>query len=239
MKKVLILEDIKIHIEALEKILEDISDVQVLVADTMETAYKLAFENTINLFLVDIILDTQVRGDVSGLKFAEAIRKNSQYLFTPIIFITSLEDPKLHAYSKLHCFGYIEKPFDPTIVKNLIKEALKFPYIKEKDKTLYFRNDGIMYAIDSKDIVYIENSKRKLLIHTTKDKFAVLYKTCKEILEELESKSFIQCNRYTIINKNYIEMIDYPNRFIKLKGVDEEVEIGVAMKKRVKDELSN
>lgn len=239
MKKILILEDVKIHRTALEKILEDISDIQVLVAETMETAYKLSMENTINLFLVDIILDTQVRGDVSGLKFVEAIRKNLKYSFTPLIFITSLEDPKLYAYSELHCFGYIEKPFDPTTVKNLIKDALKFPYIEDGGKNLYFRNEGIMYAINSKDIVYIENSKRKLLIHTTKDKFAVLYKTCKEILEELESKRFIQCNRCTIINKNYIETIDYANRFIKLKGVDEEVEIGVAMKKRVMDELSN
>lgn len=239
MKKILILEDKEIHIEILKKVLEDISDIQVLVADTVESAYKLTMENTINLFLVDIILDTEIRGDVSGLRFVEAIREMPKYSFTPLIFITALEDPKMYAFSELHCFGYIEKPFDSTAVKQLISEALEFPYSEKKDKNIYFRNDGVMYAVNSKDIIYIENSKRKLLRHTTKDKFAVPYKTCKEILDELESKKFVQCNRYTIINKDYIERIDYVNRFMKLRDVDEEVEIGVAMKKRLMHELSN
>ena len=96
-----------------------------------------------------------------------------------------------------------------------------------------------MYAVNTRDIVYIENSRRKLLIHTTKEKFAVPYKTCKQMLEELELNNFLQCNRYTIINKDYIEMIDYVNRYIKLKGVDTLVDIGAAMKKRLMDGLDN
>ena len=108
MKKILILEDKEIHIKILENILKDINNIQVLVAKTIEEAYKLAMENTINLFLIDIILDTEVRGDVSGLRFVEAVREIPKYSFTPLIFITSLEDPKLFAYKELHCFGYIE-----------------------------------------------------------------------------------------------------------------------------------
>lgn len=239
MKKILILEDKEIHIKILENILKDISDIQVLVASTIEVAYKLAMENTINLFLIDIILDTEVRGDVSGLKFVEAIREIPKYSFTPLIFITSLEDPKLFAYRELHCFGYIEKPIDPTTVKKLIEKALKFPTCENKDKNIYFRSDGVMYAINSKDIIYIENSRRKLLVHTTKDKFTVPYKTCKDVLRELDSSNFIQCSRYTIINKDFVELIDYANRYIKLRGIDEEVEIGAAMKKRVMDGFYN
>ena len=239
MKKILVLEDKEIHIRTLEKVLEGIDNVQVLVAESIETAYKSALENTINLFLIDIILDTEIRGDVSGLKFVESIREMPKYSFTPLIFITSLEDPKLYAYRELHCFGYIEKPFDPTTVKKLIEQALEFPCCENKDKTIYFRSDGVMYAVNSKDIVYIENSKRKLFIYTTKERFTVPYMTCKKILQELESDNFIQCSRYIIINKNYIELIDYVNRYIKLRGVKEAVEIGSSMKKKVMYEICN
>lgn len=239
MKKILVLEDKEIHIKMLEKVLEDIHDVTIFAATSVEMAYKIVMENTINLLLIDIILDTAVKGDVSGLKFAHAIRKIPKYAFTPLIFITSLEDPKLYAYKELHCFGYIEKPFDPPAVKKLTKQALEFPNYEIKDKNIYFRTDGIMYAVNSKDIIYIENSKRKLVIHTTKEKFAVPYKTCKEMLEELETDNFLQCSRYVIINKDYVELVDYANRYIKLRGIDEAVEIGVAMKKRVMDEFSD
>lgn len=240
MKKVLIVEDKEIHRITLKRVLEGIDEnFQIYVAGTLEEAYKLSIENTINLFLVDIILDTTARGDVSGLKFAESIRAMSQYSFTPLIFITSLEDPQLHAYRELNCLGYIEKPFDPVEVKNLIEKAFKFPEIKQKDKTVFFRKEGIVYSVKAKDIIYIESSRRKLVVHTTKEVLTVPYKTCSQILEELESDDFIQCSRYTIINKNYVESIDYVNRFIKLEGEERDIEIGISMKKKVKDELGD
>ena len=55
----------------------------------------------------------------------------------------------------------------------------------------------------------------------------------------MESDDFIQCSGYTIINKNYVESIDYVNRFIKLEGEERDIEIGISMKKKVRDELGD
>lgn len=73
------------------------------------------------MFVVDIVLDIAMPNDASGIKFARDMRNLQQYKFTPIIFLTSLHDPEIYAYRELHCYGYVEKPFDPKEVEILFK----------------------------------------------------------------------------------------------------------------------
>ena len=56
-------------------------------------------------------------------------------------------------------------------------------------------------------------------------------------MKDLQSDSFIQCSRYTIVNKKCIEYIDYRNRYIKLRGVDELIEIGITLKKHFMNQI--
>lgn len=237
-RNVLIIEDKKSHMEALCKIVSDLNrNLKIYTAVDAEEAYQIAMEHHIHLFLVDIILHPEKPGDVMGLKFAREIRDVRKYMFTPLIFITSLEDPKLYSYSQLHCFGYIEKPFSEEQVRKLISKALEFPVEDDEERFVYFRKDGIVYSKCIKEIIYIENSRRKVVIHCEKDVLEIPYKTCDEILEELDSALFIQCSRYTILNKKYIEEIDYTNRYVRLRGIQKPVEIGIIMKKRFKDKM--
>lgn len=240
MKNVLIVEDKDTHRKTLSVLLRNLRcNIQIYEAGNIEEAYSIAMENNINLFLIDIILDVEGFGDVSGLRFAENIRNVSKYSFTPLIFITSLEDPQLYAYREIHCFGYIEKPFEPLEVERLVRKALEFPEVKDEDTNIYFRKEGIVYSVKRKDIIYIEVSKRKLVIHTTKEELTMSYKSCEQLLRELASDDFLQCSRYVIINKNFVQSVDYINRYIKLHGVERVVEIGTSMKKRVKNEFGD
>lgn len=238
--KVLIVEDNKAHMDALCKILKDLNrDLQVYCAYNLAEAFRLALEQHINLFLVDIILKTDKPGDVSGLNFVREVRDISKYKFTPVIFITSLEDPKLYSYRQLHCFGYIEKPFSVEQVRTTVLDALEFPTKEDDERYVYFRKDGIVYSKCIKEIIHIENSKRKIVIYCINDKLEIPYKTCEEILKELDSDLFVQCSRYDIINRKYIEQIDYINRFVKMKYTEAPVEIGVIMKKSFKQRMED
>jgi len=237
-RNILILEDKEAHREALHKILSALAEnITIYLAANVQKAYQIAMENHIHLFLLDIILRPEKPGDVLGLRFAQEIRAVKRYQFTPLIFITSLEDPKLYSYSQLHCLGYIEKPFSPEQVQRTVQMALRFPVEDDAERFVYFRKDGIVYAKCIKDIIYVENARRKVVIHCKKDVLEIPYKTCEEIMSEIDSRLFIQCSRYTIINKNYIEEIDYANRYIKLRYVESPVEIGVTMKNRLKERL--
>ena len=123
-KHVLIVEDNKIQMEMLKKIVQEVNPGAVVyTAEDVNKAYQILLENTIDVFLVDIILDTTKPGDISGIKLVENIRGISKYLFTPVLFVTSLEDTTNYAYTDLNCLGYVEKPFNPDIVKQLIERA--------------------------------------------------------------------------------------------------------------------
>lgn len=234
MKKILILEDNEKHMEALVKLLSSIDNIEISKAYNMAEACYMLSLNEYNLFLVDIVLDTERSGDVSGMDFVNLIRDNKKYQFTPVIFITSLEDPELCAYRDLHCYQYIEKPFEEDYVLKVIKEGLNYNPQIEKKENAYFRKEGVLYSVKIKDIVRIDISRSGIEIFTVRDVLHLGYQTVSDILRELASDDFIQCNRRTIINLNHIEFVDYINRYIKLRNIDEFIEIGATMKNDIK-----
>lgn len=238
MKNVLILEDDSTMADAIGKIINEI-EINTLIykIDTLTEAYQTAIEHDISLFIVDIIIDHSIRNDVSGLTFVENIRKIEKYTFVPVIFMTSLADPELHAYRQLHCYGYLEKPLVVEEAKSLIRKALKYSLPEETDKKLYFRNSGIVYAVNKKDIVYIRSHSGKIIIKTLKDELAVYYRNCRDMLKELDSDKYVQCNRSTIVNRDYIQNIDMVNRIVKMADDFGTVEIGKTMKKHFMDKI--
>ena len=238
MRTVLIIEDNEKSMEMLVKIVRNVDDsLLIKCAGDVDGSYASSMEYDIDLFLVDIILNPKDSGDVSGIKFADNIRKIKKYQYTPIVIITSLEDPKLYAYSDIHCYSYVEKPYDADRVSRIIREALNSPKRKVVNNNIFFRKEGILYKKKISEIVYIENSRNKRIIHSVNDDLELPYKPCKAILEELNSNKFVQCSRYAIVNKDYIDSIDTVNRFIKLKGRKEQVEIGVILKNKFLGEV--
>lgn len=237
MKKVLVLEDNPIMLSHLCDIIRKTDTRNEIYSfDNITEAYQCALEKTMDLFVVDIILDTSRPGDASGLKFVENIRKIKQYGFVPVIFITSLEDAKLYTYEKLHCYRFIEKPFDVEQLKRLINECLDFPGSNAAEKTLYFRKEGIILAVDREDIAYVEIISHILHIHTrNKDTMKIPYITIRKFLDEADSCDFIQCSRNAVINKKFILNIDFSNRIIQMKDGLGRVDIGIMYKKYIKE----
>ena len=232
MKTILILEDNTREMERLVKIVTKMElEITVKCACNLEQAYHMAMENTIDVFLLDIILEPRVSGDASGVKFADNIRGVERYRFTPIIFTTSLEDPNLYAYSDIHCYSYIEKPYDADRVSAVIAEALRMPLESQKAGNVYYKKRGFLHKLSKDQIIYIENNRSGRVVHTTSDERYMAYKPCKKILAELGADKFIQCNRFVIVNRDFIDTIDPVNRYITLKGCKEVLEIGVIYKK--------
>ena len=104
--KLLLLEDDQILSETLEHFLTR-EGYEIDVAFTMEEAEDLTFDNTYDLYLLDINLP-----EGSGLELLKALRHAEDD--TPTIFITALTD--MHSISQsfqLGAMDYIKKPFDP------------------------------------------------------------------------------------------------------------------------------
>ncbi len=234
-RSILIIEDNKDQRSMLVKLVREVDgDARIHTAGDADLAYKILMENTIDVFLVDIILDTKRTGDTSGIRLVERIRKFPKYMFTPVLFITSLEDATAYAYKNLNCLGYIEKPFSPDQVKKLVEKALCFSTQRDRDTTICFRRDGILYPVKVSDIIYMVSVNHVVNIYTVNGgMLAVNNKTLKEIYEEMDSDFMIMCSRNTIVNKGFIKNIDTLNKIIVLRDVDTQIDIGKSYKKKV------
>lgn len=237
MKKILILEDNLLMLMHLKNIVQEIDERNTIYAyDNVKDAYQCTLEKKIDLFLLDIILKSRQQGDVSGLVFADSIRKVEYYNFTPIIFVTSLEDAGAYTYKNLHCYSFIEKPFDVLRMKQVIEQALRFPGYQKPEKTLYFRKDGVILAVEQSDFVYAESIDRMMHIHTRhRDILTVPYITLKRLVEEADNPRILQCSRSAVVNQKYVQNIDIPNRMIQLRDGFGRVEIGIMFKKYMKE----
>ena len=239
MKTVLIVEDDENQALRLEQLVHQLnSGVVVRIANNLTDAYHILMENVIDVFLIDIILKTVTMGDTAGIRLVENIRKLPQYLFTPVIFVTSLEDPEMYCYKGLNCIGYIEKPYDKNQVTALVEKALHYTTQRDENIRITFRKDGILYPVELKKIIYIESIDHILHIHMNDgDVMEIPYKTCKQIMEEVGSERMLQCSRSTIVNREYISSIDIVNQCITLKGNLGSVAIGITYKKKLATEF--
>lgn len=239
MKKVLILEDNAPMLECLSGLVQEVCiRADIFSFNNVKDAYHCAMIRTIDLFIIDIILESHKSGDTSGLRFVEDMRQIKRYGFTPVIIVTALYDPKLVAYEKLHCFSFIEKPFDKDRLKGLIESALAFQGTDDRTKTLTFRKDGIILAVERERIIYVESINHILNIHTTNDVMHIPYKAIKNFLEEADSNDFLQCSRNTVINRRYVHNVDMGNRVIQFRDGMGRVDIGIMYRNQVKEMFS-
>lgn len=234
----MIIEDNKTCREALAELTRRCDTVgAVFCADNSADAYKYAMEEEIDLFLVDIVLEGEDAHDVSGIVIVDKLRKMKRYEFTPVIFITSLVDEAMNAFHNLHCFDYIEKPFDMEKVEKVINAALKMPLSSDREKEVfYYKKDGVLYALNFDRIICLEASFRTITIDTLDETVELNYMSLKQIIAELPRKLFIQCSRNVVINRTFIEYADKANQLVKLRN-GKIVKIGGKMKKGFFEEL--
>lgn len=234
-KAILIIEDDAEQLDMLKQLVMAVgANTEIYTADNVTSAYRILMEKTIDVFLADIILDTTKPGDTAGIRLVEKIRKIPKYMFTPVIFITSLEDPAMYAYTDLNCMGYIEKPFAPERVVRLVIKALNYTTEREKEVSLTFRKDGILYPVKLKEIVYMESINHIMYIHLLDGSvLEIPYKTCKQVMQETDTNCLMQCSRSTLVNKEYVLSIDAPNRFLTLKDDLGMLDIGITYKKKI------
>lgn len=240
-KQILVIEDNKYSVNRIRNILKDIPNITIIRADNSGDAYKFALEYTIDLFIVDIILDSTKEADISGIKFAETIRRIEKYEFTPMIFTTSLQDSQLYAYANLHCYKYFEKPYDANELRQAVMKSLRFYQSRKEVKENYcYKEDGVLYVIKVKEIVYIDNQLTKLIIKCNNGEMVQTpYRSSKNILLELNSNRFYKCNKNIIINLDYVSHVDIGSRTVVMKEDCGRFTIGRRFLKGLVEEVSN
>ncbi len=240
MQNILILEDNDMQRQALAALTKKIVPAaRIFQAADISNAYTAALNNHINLFLLDVILNTDSPNDSSGYLFAKKIRNFDEYTLTPIVFTTTINGLMLQAFRSIHCYDYLVKPIREIQLKEILYDTLiKGSHQEVRDQKVTLRSKGIIYSILLHDILYVETKLRKLYIHTIKEALEFPYMSLSSVLELLDDSRFIQCHRAIIVNKDYIETFNIANRTIKLRGINNTLDIGTQYQALLKKEFT-
>ena len=240
MIRILILEDQEISRKALKEMILSIGGPGRIVVDEAASfsMAKSLIESDVNYsaFFLDINLDEANANDMSGMDIAAFIRGYIKYELTPIIMVTSIASLEMEAYRRLHCYQYLIKPYMRVDVENVVKKLLALQNVKE-EKSIVVKKDGINYRIKCNAIVFVKAVPRGICLYLKKEVMKIPYLTIVKLLEQLDKDEFIQCHRMFVVNKKYIENVDFVNRMIKMEYYDEDIEIGGTYKNHLKEIL--
>lgn len=240
MIRIFILEDQEMSRRALKELIISTDHHEEIVVDSAssfeEGKHYVESSNTYDAFFLDINLDESNPTDESGLELARFIRTYGKYEFTPVIMVTSIAKLEMAAYRELHCYQYLLKPYVEEDVRNVVKKLLAIRNVKE-EKTIVVKKDGINYRIKCNAIVYVQAVPRGVCLYLKKESMRVPYLTIVKLMEQLPEEDFIQVHRMFVVNRKYIDNVDFVNRMIKMTGYDENIELGGTYKQKLKDEL--
>ena len=154
-----------------------------------------------------LFLDIQM-SDLNGMDTARRIREFDSNV--EIIFTTALLDYVCEGY-EVNAYRYMLKPIDYNIFKNNMSKCIE-NIIKKKSYYLTISDKSKLIKIKFDDILYIETSKRQLIIHTANGHEII--KMSMRKLEKFLNKDFFRCHNSFIVNLEKINKIDVSDIYI-------------------------
>ncbi|AYF55267.1 response regulator transcription factor [Clostridium botulinum C] len=212
MYSILIVEDDEFQRASLKKMLQSLNKrFNIYEASNALDAFNLAKDIEINLFLVDIELE-----ESSGLHLANKLRTVSKYKFTWIIFLTTHIEFLTEAFTKVHCYDFILKPYNKnkviTMVQDIMEHDIKKDFIKLERKKVTFEVANKIYVkVYVDEIIFIEVSINSVIVYTLKRNYTLKRTTLKKLLSLIDEENIIQSHKSFAINLNYISKIEKLN----------------------------
>ena len=158
-----------------------------------------------------LIMDIDLNG-VNGIKLVCEIHE--KYPGLSVIFVSGYISFCSAVYEADHIY-FLPKPINKQdFIKAMAKVHNKIEKLREQQLLVKSRNN-IAY-IHYEDIIYIENSGRKVRIQTN-DSLLEAYMSIEKLSETLDSR-FVHCHKSYIVNMDYIKT-KYKNMFVLKNGL--------------------
>lgn len=152
-----------------------------------------------DLAFIDIEL-----GDKSGIKLSSRLLRLQPGI--QIIFFSGYDDYYLDVYNVDHIY-FLKKPVDPDRLRTALQTA-QHRIQSLQDKFLTISNKQGVFRIPLQDILFLEKSRRLILIHTMDGEVYKTYGKFSDVEDSLNAL-FFQCHTSYIVNFRYIsEMTD-------------------------------
>ncbi|MBE5867146.1 MAG: response regulator transcription factor [Lachnospiraceae bacterium] len=200
--RILICDDDVLIRERLQKYINDffrnnnLKCPELLTLDSGETL--LADKETKDI----VFLDIEMPG-VSGIYTGNELKKQNPNV---IIFIVTSYMEYLDEAMRFQVFRYLSKPIDKQRLFRNLKDALQL-YHTLVNKIPIETKDGV-YSVLSSDIIFVEATERKVIIHTPDSDFESVH-NIQYWVNQLSDHCFFQSHRSFIVNMKYVDNFDH------------------------------
>lgn len=230
MYNILLVDD---ELSILNKLKFDITsivpDVEIDRTTSYNEAQELIQNKSYSIFFLDINLEEEDEKK-TGIELAYKIRSIEEYRFTPIVFITTINNKIEEALNKIHCVSYLTKPYTFEQLNSCLNHILTMPELE----AIFTNRDvtGTLFKMKKNDIIYLTANKHTVFIYGVENTYELLHYSLDSFQEEL-GENFIRCHKSYIINKNKIlGSYKTPPQLITQLGI---IPIGRAYKKNIKE----
>lgn len=168
-----------------------------------------------------VFLDLFMR-DSFGLNVAQKLREVPYQ--GKIIFCTVSADYALESY-EVYASGYILKPYSLKDIRRTLDRFMP----EYQCNSYQIRQKGKFVYLPLNEIMYVESSNTKCIIHRADGRKYNVYKKLAEIEAELNDLRFLRCHQSYLVNMNYISEAN--DAFLLQNG--EEILIRAKSKKEI------
>lgn len=219
----LILEDHHEQAKALSILIKNYrSDTSVHIATSISQAFLLLEAYTFDAFFLDIQLSEQHTLSGNGIQFGQLLRTSPIYHNTPIIYVTSFGEYMSEAINRIHCYGFLQKPYQPSDVYSLLDSLTNAPTVR----SLQLRtNEYVIREISYNDLLHVHSKGRYLYYHTLYEVFTSRQYTL-QTLSDLLPDYFFRCHKSHLFNYHYFASYDASNQCVRLLNYAEPIPVG-------------
>lgn len=152
-----------------------------------------------DLLYIDIEME-----DVDGVSAAGYIRQLDNRLL--LIYVSSHEE-YLKELFETEPFRFLSKPVDEQRFEEVFCKAME-RIVSKKNQYFYFQSGKQIVKLPAADIVYVESSKRKVIIHTALGEYEY-YDKLDAVEEKLKEMRFVRIHQAYLVNMDHIEAFQY------------------------------
>lgn len=161
----------------------------------MNLLYDVEEEAHYDIVFLDIYLQ-----DAMGNELAHRLRAMGYQ--GKIVFLTASPDFAIESYD-VAASGYLLKPISYDRLKAVIDRITE----NFDPNTYQIRHRATVTRIAYRDILYIESSNSKCMIHTVSGRVHTAYKTLNTIEKELNDSCFLRCHQSFLVNMDHVRQI--------------------------------
>jgi len=155
-----------------------------------------------------IFLDIEfAKDEVNGVEVGRLIREAQNNHMVSIVYISWEQKYSMQLFD-VRPFNFLIKPLKSEKIEQVVKAYLNIAVSRSGD--FIYKTGFDTVKVPTHEILYVESSDRKLILHLTCERTETFYGTLKDVYrEQLQALDFLFIHSAYVVNYDYIETLKF------------------------------